>query len=68
MEYQSDILKLCSNSNVFYRGQSIYKAEHFTDVEEDKTIDYEYECPAYVAYPGMCKHCAARGLYWFWYS
>lgn len=94
---QSDILKLCSNSNVFYRGQSIYKAERFTDVEEefdpetqvvslytvadgsygeeyqvtidydleeDRIIDYECECPAYATYPGMCKHCAALGLYW----
>ncbi len=32
---ESDILELCSNPNVFYRGRSIYEAERFADVEEE---------------------------------
>lgn len=30
--------------------------------EDDKIISYECNCPAYEAYEGMCKHCAALAL------
>ena len=40
-------------------GRNVYLSEVELDTETDMILDYYCDCPAYDAYPSLCKHCVA---------
>lgn len=40
-------------------GRNIYLSEVEYDKKTDRLTDYYCDCPAYDAYPSLCKHCVA---------
>lgn len=47
------------SANVKGSGRNIYLSEVELDTRENMIRDYYCECPAYDAYPSLCKHCVA---------
>lgn len=43
-------------------GRNHYEVSITIDVEAEEIVEYECDCPAYLTYDGLCKHCAAAAL------
>lgn len=50
------------SANVKGSGRNIYLSEVELNPSDDMIRDYYCECPAYDAYPSLCKHCVAALL------
>lgn len=49
-------------ANVKGSGRNVYQSEVLLSTKENMIRDYYCECPAYDAYPSLCKHCVAALL------
>ncbi len=50
------------SANVKGSGRNVYLSEVELNPEDNMIRDYYCECPAYDAYPSLCKHCVAALL------